>query len=170
MSLSVTQECTVVQEWNKEVTLKAIRIIESGDGKNVDHEVITRGIDTGTKAFGKYGLTISLIKDVVFHSPRLMKKHATVLDMNNEELNQYMSYNHELEEEVASRFYDRIVKEVGASNPDLIYLCWLNGIVGAQQYLTKHELKDHAIANKVLISYYKEMKYDEKTYEASTTN
>ena len=144
-------------KWDKERTLKAIAQQESNGGKNLKHAEIKHGISAGTHAHGRYGLTDDLIRNVIQRSPRLSEKHSGVINMDNQHIDEYLQHNPDLEHEIASRYHDRITKELGQDDPRHVYHAWLNGTAGTKKYLESHKIEEHPLANKVL-EYYEKMK------------
>lgn len=143
--------------WDKQKTLKAISMQESNGGKNTNHAEIKHGLSAGTHAHGQYGLTDDLIRNVIQRSPRLSEKHSGVLTMDDQHIDEYLKHNPDLENEVASRYHDRITKELGAYDPRTVYHAWLNGTAGTKKYLETHKIEEHPLANKVF-DYYNKIK------------
>ena len=141
--------------WDKQKTLKAIAQQESSGGKNTNHALIEQGTEKGTYAHGCYGLTDNLIRETIKNSPRLSEKHAVVVDMDNEHIDEYLENNPDLEHDIAGRYHDRISKELGTTHPSAVYIGWLHGIEGAKKYLQNHKMEEHQIGAQVLGHYHK---------------
>lgn len=143
------------QSWDRGKTLKAIAQQESNGGKNTAHREIENGLNAGGTAHGRYGLTDLIIKDVIQHSPRLSEKHADVQNMDNKTIDSYIHDNPDLEDDIAGRYHDRIVKQIGTAHPAAVYTSWLNGITGGKKYIEQHNPEEHPIASKVFANYNK---------------
>ncbi len=134
--------------WDKPTTLKAFVMQETSGGKSQNHREIKSGLNAGSHAFGKYGLTHLAIKEMVQKHPDL-KEHSAMLNMEPKDVNNYMSTHPGLEDKVASHYYDSVAKAVGSKKPSILYHAWLNGPTGTKKYMQTNNVDNHPIAAKV---------------------
>jgi hypothetical protein len=105
---------------------------ESSNNPHVEHHVIKRGPDKGTRAYGLYGLTNSVIHDSIKAHKDLRSKHGRALSLRGDQLNRYMADNPGLDKVIADRFVAHIKHRFGnEATPGLVHYIWLNGITGA---------------------------------------
>lgn len=121
----------------KELNLKAIRIVESNDGENTEHLSINSE-DVGT-AIGKYGITPILIQDIVLRNKEKYNNFKHLIGNNALETGKLATKFRQLSPSKWSKFedmlvrdyYNRIVREFG-ENLNIIAYAWLNGIGGTK--------------------------------------
>jgi GNAT superfamily N-acetyltransferase len=113
----------------KDIDLRSIAQVESRGGKDTKHKTITSGMNAGSSAYGKFGLTHNTIKDVIKNSPTL-HAHKNVLQMSPPQVNEYMSKHPSLEDKIASTHYDDLNRTFNG-NLDHIAFAWLSGKQGA---------------------------------------
>jgi hypothetical protein len=130
MAGSISEKPPVVAQpqANKGRMLSAIAAVESSSGKDTHHEPL-HGMHQGESAYGKYGLTPITVRETVGRHPDLKRAHRGVLSLKGKDFQSYMQKNPKLEEEVASRHYDRLNK-LFHGDPGKMGYAWLNGITG----------------------------------------
>lgn len=143
------------QKFDKQATLKAIAQQESSGGKNVHHRVLDHGINKGSHAYGKYGLTDSTIKETIKKNPELNKLHSKLHTMSPEGVHSYLQKHPDLEDQIASSYHDRLTHALGTAHPAAVYVGWLNGISGGKKYIQENDPLQHPIASKVHATYQK---------------
>lgn len=121
--------------------LQTIAQVESSGGSQQEHKEIERGLNRGTAAFGKYGLTNSTIRDTIRMNKDLRNKYKKALSLDDKSLHNYMQDNKGLEDVIAERHVKRLEHHFG-QNPDKIGYGWLNGVRGT--YKAGKENKDLA--------------------------
>lgn len=143
-------------EYTPKRMLGAIASVESQNGKLTNHKEIKTGLNAGQKAYGKYGLTPSLIQETVRMNPDLSSKHKKLQVLQGDDLKHYMQDNPALEDEIAGKHLSRLEHHFG-KDPSTLGFAWLNGISGTNK--AKKEKKDingHWHARKVKDAYDKE--------------
>lgn len=153
-NLGVAQACEVppylsYQE-KKELHLAAIRKVESNDGQNTNHVVVTFGLNKNDRAYGQYGLMPITIKDIVRMYPKTFKKHTVLLTMDSKDVHKYMKKHKNLEHQLASVYYDFIVKRVGQKLSVVSY-AWFMGPNRAMKDLSSGiDIESHWHVSKTL--------------------
>ena len=104
-------------------TLDAIADVETGGGKYMKHKPVHGGMHKGSSAIGKYGIMPSTIKET----------EKSLSKLSDEQLRKKISQDPELEERVASKYYDRLREQLGTNKPEAIGYGWLQGITGAKK-------------------------------------
>ena len=134
--------------------LGAIKDVESSNGKNVDHPRTPQSsLHRGEKAYGSYALMGLIIRETIKKHPDLLQKYGAVTKMQGSDLHNFMDKNPTLENEIASRHYDRLAKVFG-HDPEKISMAWLNGIVGTKTALkNKEDISKHWHVTKVKNAY-----------------
>jgi len=131
--------------------LRTIATVESSGGKDIDHDPVM-SVGQKQKAYGKYGLLPTTIKETVNLDPSL-KGHKNVLKMNNDQVNDYMSKNPGLEDIVARSHVNRLTRHFG-NDPAKIGAAWLNGITGTKNAIKQgKDLKNHFHVKKILSAF-----------------
>jgi hypothetical protein len=143
----------------KDRILNSIMDVESSGGKDTKHAKLPKeSIHQGERAYGKYGLTPVIIRATIAKNPDLHKEHAAATKLMGDKMHDYMNKHPDLEHQIASKHYDRLVKQFG-DNPDKIGYAWLNGITGTWKAIKeKRPLKHHWHVKKILNAYEKRKK------------
>jgi hypothetical protein len=138
----------------KDRILGSIMDVESSGGKDTAHDRLpAEGIHRGERAYGNFGLTPVVIRETIKLHPELSKQHKDALSLTGAKLHSYMGANPGLEQEVASKHYDRLARHFG-ENADKISMAWINGITGTKKAIkAKEDLKNHWHVAKVLKAY-----------------
>lgn len=131
----------------KHKTLKAIAIVETNDGKNLNHKILPNL----SFAIGKYGLMPDTIKYIIKND-----KHFTafnfLLNSDNKAMAVFCNKNKKITEDFAFAYYDMVVKELNTVDPAYIGYAWLNGIYGTKKILRKNVTK-HWHVKKILVAF-----------------
>ena len=140
----MTAQCKLPINFLKIAILKTIAKIESNGGANKKHSrTPTNSIHGGERAYGVYGLTGLLIRETISKNEALRKNHKKALKLRDYQLHRYMDKHPELEQQIASMYYDDIVRVFG-EKPKLIAYSWLNGIYGTiAATKAKRDIKKH---------------------------
>ena len=129
-----------VTDHPKQETLKAIAEVESSGGKNLAHKKMSHGLHKGSSAIGKYGLMPLTIKET----------EKSLQNLSNEEIKQKLMKDAELEERVASKYYDRLRKQLDSNDPGKIGYGWFQGITGAKKNIKKgKDIEKHFHVKKI---------------------
>jgi hypothetical protein len=129
-----------VTDYPKIDTLKAISDVETRGGEDIAHKVMEGGMHSGSSAVGKYGLMPSTIKET----------EKSLSKLSDDELKSQFSKNPELEEKVASKYYDRLREQLGSNAPENIGYGWLQGITGAKKALKEgKDIDEHWHVQKI---------------------
>lgn len=129
-----------VTDYPKQETLEAIAEVESSGGKNLAHKKMMRGMHKGSSAIGKYGLMPSTIKET----------EKSLQDLSEEEIKRKMMRDEELEQRVASKYYDRLRKQLDSNDPGKIGYGWFQGITGAKKDIKKgKDIEKHFHVKKI---------------------
>lgn len=102
--------------------LKAIAMIETSGGINLNHPVIKRGMHKGTKASGHFGLMPLTIRDLVSKSKRLNQRYSYLLDMTNDEITAAINTDSRMDREIALTFWKQLRKRFDASQAAYAWL------------------------------------------------
>jgi len=156
---SATQQQTSIapnaNTYSSKRMLNTIQSVESSNGKLENHAELTRGPDAGEHAFGKYGLTPSIIRETVHLNPDL-KRHKKIQNLQGTDLIHYMEDNPGLEDTIATKHLARLEHHFG-QNPNAIGYAWLNGIRGTYKaQKQKKDLGSHWHVKKINEAYAKE--------------
>lgn len=131
----------------KNKTLKAIAIVETNDGKNLNHKILPNL----SFAIGKYGLMPDTIKYIIKNDRRFTAFNF-LLNSNNKAIAAFLNKNKKVTEDFAFSYYDMVVKELNTVDPAYIGYAWLNGIYGTKKILKKNVTK-HWHVKKILIAF-----------------
>lgn len=104
--------------------LKNIGKIESNNGQNTNHKMITSGIQKGTRAIGTYGLMPNTVDELVNSSkdPDLQN----LIDMSPEEKKNYIEKNPEVERTLATQLAQKVLTKQGG-DPEKAAFAWNQG-------------------------------------------
>lgn len=123
---------------DKDRMLQAISSVESSSGKDLHHEPLG-GIHQGESAYGRYGLTPLVIRETISKNPDLRRHFGRATSLKGEDFARFMKKNPKLEDQIASRHYDRLHKLFGGDMGRIGH-AWLNGITGTLR--AQHEGMD----------------------------
>lgn len=87
--------------------LDKVAMIESSQGRNTKHDLITKGAGTGTRAIGTYGLTPRTIKDIAPINPEV--KYLSKLP--EDEIYNIVSKDPEIERKLAETLANKVLTE-----------------------------------------------------------
>lgn len=137
---------------DKKRMLAAIEQVESRGGQDTNHAMVNTGLNAGHKAVGRYGLMPITIKDMVAKTPSL-KDHAHVANMDHDQIHEYMSANPELEDKVASAYYDKLYRNFGDDHAAIGH-SWLNGVRGTYKAIKANkDINNHWHVKKIKAAY-----------------
>ncbi len=125
--------------------LRAIALVESNNGKNVNHKMTSQGT-----AFGVYGLMPKTIQYIVKKTPKL-HKYRRVATLPIGKVKTFMLAHPMLEHYVALALYKQLVRKFG-KDPARIGIAWFMGATGASQ-MTSSEILSHWHTVKILKAY-----------------
>lgn len=129
-----------VTDHPKQETLDAIAEIESNSGQNLAHKKMMRGLHKGSTAIGKYGLMPLTIKET----------EKSLEDLSESELKRKLSEDEELQDRIASKYYDRLRKQLDSNDPGKIGYGWFQGITGAKKDIkTGKDIEKHFHVKKI---------------------
>ena len=139
--------------------LRTIASVESSGGKSQNHKEIEHGLSAGQKAFGRYGLTPTVVSETIHMNPDLKAKHKKAMMLPPDELNRYMQDNPGLEDAVAAKHLARLEHHFG-QDPAKIGYAWLNGVSGTYQAQKQNkDINSHWHVKKIKDAYEKENKW-----------
>jgi len=140
------------QEKNR--ILNSISQVESSGGKDTKHARLpSGGIHQGERAYGKYGLTPLLVKETIKMHPDLNKKYGYLTKWKGKLFSEGLDQAKGLEDEIASRHYDRLAEHFGHDVHKIGY-GWLNGISGTHKAIkTGKDMKNHWHVKKIRKAY-----------------
>jgi len=133
----------------------AMGMVESGGGKNMNHTLLTRGPDAGTRAKGIYGLTNSTIKETISRDPSLKSKYPDVLGFDDAKMHQaILKEKPDLQHDVTkSRIVD-LNSRLKTNKPEHIAYAWINGVTGTKEALnSKMNIENHWHVKRVMDYY-----------------
>lgn len=141
--------------YSSDKMLNAISQVESSGGKNTNHAMLHDKTNAGERAYGKFGLTPSIIRETISMDPNLKRDHAKAVNLHGQDMEHYMQDNPNLEQSVAVRHLNRLEHHFG-KDPGKIGLSWLEGIAGANKMLKRGvNPKNHWHSKKVIHEYNK---------------
>lgn len=141
--------------YDHKTMLDTISDVESSGGQNTNHSAVGSGINRGSHAFGKYGLTPSLVKETIRMNPEMRTAHSKALALEGDTVNKYLQDNPGLEDKIADRHLSRLEHHFG-NDPVSIGYSWLNGITGTNAAKNKGEdISGHWHVKKVKDAYTK---------------
>lgn len=139
----------LIQEKNK--IMHAIAVIESNDGKNINHVVMPNN----SFAIGKYALMPSTIKYVLKKNNEFIK-YRYLIKMSNVQLKKNLNKDSILNEKLAYCYYDMLTKLINTKDPVYISYAWLNGPYKTIQMIKqKKNISHHWHVKKMLMAYNK---------------
>jgi hypothetical protein len=134
--------------YSSQKMLSTIAQVESSGGKFANHRSLG-GMHQGEKAYGKFGLTPTVIRETIKMHSELKNKHKKATALQGDDLHRYMQDNPGLEDAVANKHLKRLEHHFG-QDPTKIGYAWLSGITGT--YKAKKEnvnLDDHWHVKKI---------------------
>lgn len=110
--------------------LDKIEAIESSNGQNTDHPVVTaNNLQQGTRAIGRYGLMPNTVRELVNRrrirgtvSPEMLD----VSQMAPDDMKNYVEANPELEDQFANDLANHVIRNQGGDQEKAAY-SWQNG-------------------------------------------
>jgi hypothetical protein len=133
-----------VTDYPKLDTLDAIAQVETGNGKYMDHKPVEGSMHKGSSAIGKYGIMPSTIKET----------EKSLSKFSDDQIRKKISKDPELEEKIASKYYDRLREQLGTNDPEAIGYGWLQGISGAKRDLKEgKDISEHWHVKKIRNAY-----------------
>jgi hypothetical protein len=135
-------------KYDHEHMLRTIAAVESGGGKNTEHEEVN-----GAHAFGKYGLMPHTIHETIKMNHDLKRKFGKVLRLDGSDLKHFMEDNPGLEDIIADRHLSRLEHHFG-ENPSELGYAWLNGVRGTYKAKKQnHDIENHWHVRKIKSAY-----------------
>lgn len=104
--------------------LRAIRTVESSDGKNTHHKMLFKGMHRLTRAGGDFGVMPKTAKFVIGGSKHLRKKFGSFLNKSDEEVTAELNRNREFDKDVALTLWTTLRKEFSV---DQAAWAWYHG-------------------------------------------
>lgn len=125
--------------------LKAIAMIESSGGKNIEHKPVNTPMHQGTAAIGRFGMMPVLIKDIVTKNKHLNVKYPHIAQLHPindyEKLKEYILSNPSVEAHLANTHWINLHNKFNGDEDRMAY-AWFNGISKAKK-ATDEEVKNH---------------------------
>ena len=121
--------------------LAAIGKIESNSGQNINHPVITHGLNAGNRAIGTYGLTTPFVNDIVKNMPQ----YQNLANLSPADQKQYLEANPGIQKEIAGEAYNRLIGKFG-DNPVENAVRWNQGT--SIKNVTPEMIQNSPYANK----------------------
>lgn len=106
--------------------LQAISMVESSDGKNVNHKRLKNGIHAGDAAVGSYGLMPNTVKNIAGLMDKGHPLRRKYLKMNNEDIEASLSKNPSHQKELASHLATKLHDKFGGDESKMAY-SWNQG-------------------------------------------
>lgn len=129
--------------------LKNISQVESSGGKNYNHDLIQKGIHTGHKAIGRYGLMPNTVKEVLVR----MKQKGTLTpdlqklnDLDPVTLKDTLEKNPDLEDQIAETLADRVLDR--QQDEEKAAYSWHQGHNLSPDKIEEKQYKDHDYVKK----------------------
>jgi hypothetical protein len=129
--------------------LNTISQIESSGGKNYNHDLIQKGIHTGDRAIGRYGLMPNTVNEVLNRmrtagtiTPELKK----LKNLDHESLKSSLETNPELEDKIAETLADRVLTRQG--DEDKAAYSWHQGHNMTPEQVDNSPYKEHDYVKK----------------------
>lgn len=126
------------------VELKAIGMIETSGGTNLNHPVITKGMHKGTQAAGHFGLMPLTVRDLVSKNKRLNQRYGYLLDLTNDEITEAINGDSRMDRDIALTFWKQLRKKF---NPAQAAFAWLYG-PGKIAQVTSEEISESEYVQK----------------------
>lgn len=104
--------------------LKAIAMIETSGGANLNHPVITKGMHKGTQAAGHFGLMPLTVRDLVSKNKRLNQRYSYLLELTNDEITDAINNDSRMDRDIALTFWKQLRKKF---DPSQAAFAWLYG-------------------------------------------
>lgn len=127
---------------NQEI-LTYLRTIESNNGKNFNHPLITHGVNAGTHAIGNYGLTPATVNDTIKNSPQ----YAPLMQMQPDTEKAYLEAHPQDETVIANTLMDRLQQRYNG-DPSKIAYAWNHGTYLNPSKITPDVIASDAYTNK----------------------
>jgi len=124
--------------YSSERMLATIADVESTGGKFTSHRKMSGPIHEGERAFGKYGLTPSTVRETVRINPDLKQKYGKAQHLKGDDMHRFLQDNPHLEDKIASRHLARLEHHFG-QDPAKIGFGWLNGISGTHKAIKENK-------------------------------
>lgn len=145
------EQTNLANRYDHNRMLDAIAQVESSGGKNTEHRPTSQGT-----AYGKYALMPNTIRDTIHLDQALSQKHKDALNLDNDQLADYLNSNPGLEQQIANSHLSRLEHHFG-NNRDAIAFGWNQGIVGTNRALKhKKDFSHHPYVAKVRDAYRKD--------------
>lgn len=122
--------------------LSRISQLETSGGKNLNHKVITDGLQSGQKAIGRYGLLNNTIQEVLNRKRMagdINPDLAALRNQDQEAVRAALTERPELEDEIAGSLAERILDRNEGNDAAAAY-SWLNGSNLAPERITTDKL------------------------------
>lgn len=125
----------------KDDQMKALAMVESSGGQNLQHALVTKGLNKGHTAGGPWGLMPISAAETLKKNPQLGQKYPEFgkmlqnIDQNKEAITQMLNDNPELAYDFSSAKFKRNLKEF----PDLngAVHAWYHGNAGTKKKMAK---------------------------------
>lgn len=91
--------------------LRALQIVESSDGQNTEHALVTRGVNAGTFAGGRFGIMPKTALEAIKFNPNYFAQYQDLLDKSPEEVSIALNTNHQLDLQMASFLWGKLRKD-----------------------------------------------------------
>ena len=88
--------------------LAALRFIESTDGQNLNHRLLTSGMHKGTRAGGYYGVMPITARETINNSRTLIEKYEFVLSLSNDQITYLLNSNRRFDNDIASYIWSKL--------------------------------------------------------------
>jgi hypothetical protein len=129
--------------------LKNISQVESSGGTNFNHELIQKGIHTGDKAIGRYGLMPNTVNEVLNRmrmagtlTPELQKLKA----LDHDTLKSTLESNPELEDQIAESLAGRVLDR--QQDEDKAAYSWHQGHNLSPEQINEKPYQEHDYVKK----------------------
>lgn len=133
--------------------LRTIASVETNSGENLNHKIINTGLNKGTRAYGRYGITLILIKETAKLDKNIDSLYPELKNLALNKIEAYAKKRPELEERIARSHLLRLQRHFG-NDPSKIGYAWLSGISSTYKRIKhKKRFDNHWYVNKILKIY-----------------
>ncbi len=88
--------------------LAALRFVESTDGQNTNHRVLTSGMHKGTRAGGFYGVMPITARETILKSKDLILDYGFVFALSNDQITDLLNNNRRFDNDIAGHIWAKL--------------------------------------------------------------
>jgi hypothetical protein len=130
--------------------LQKIGYIESNNGKNINHPVISFGVNKGERAIGTYGLTPNTVDDMLSRmrsEGSITPELSDLQNLDHNEMRQVLEQRPDLQKQIAERLAQHVLTRQGGNQEAAAY-SWNAGHNLPPQRITPDKLDNSSYVQK----------------------